>query len=62
MVVSIRVAVEGGWLSFKGIATSDQIEACYKLPHESSRAQYWSDTLGLQIPDGRGLIWTTMEE
>lgn len=62
MVIQVRVAVSGGWLTFTGHAPEGSDLVCKSLPGSVSRAQYWSMYLGQKIPDGRGLIWTIVAQ
>jgi hypothetical protein len=57
MQVQVQVAVAHGWISFHGDVPDGSDQECYHLPHQASRAEFWSHKLGQQIPDGRALIW-----
>lgn len=55
--IIVRVAVDGGWLTFCGLVSKSEVERCYALPRDASRAAHWGRALRAEIPDGRGLIW-----
>jgi hypothetical protein len=61
MKISIRIAHETGWSTFIGNVPDGSDEECYRLPkvegEAASRAEFWSAQTGLNIPEGRGLIW-----
>ena len=55
--IQIQVALADGWATFHGGVPDGSDLECCKLPHQASRAEFWSHKLGQPIPDGRALIW-----
>lgn len=63
MVVEVRVAIalDGSWQKFRGPVPDGSDTECYALPLRASRAKFWGKRLGMEIPDGRGLIWEILD-